>query len=444
MNRWIRMILFAVFAIGFLISAPLVVLYTAGYRYQIGSNRVVKAGILSVTSTPRGATITLNGQRDDKRTPAVIDNLFPGDVKIQISKPEYSSWEKTLSIRSNESTFIPNAILFLDGTPTQSVDQIPLAVSVSTNTSRFAYLTNTKGTLELWVRDSAFLQDRSIFKESVHPSSSYTLSWSPDEQYVLLTESTSKKSVTLINVQEETVISLPSRDATDVHFDIGSNHHILYRLNKEWKIFGIDGDISFPKKLIADDLRRRNSRLIAVQSSTDQSVVSYMDDTGVASIIAYLPFGTYRFIEAPSTRISLIETATHHLVILDPDQAEPLRLNEEVRFSEWSPKGDRLLLSNGFDAKIFDINSGQMQTITRFSEPLTAIGWYPIGDEILFSQGTTLSAIELDERDVRNKTVLVNDFIIQSFWITKDGSKLSFFGKKSDGPTTLYERKLQK
>jgi len=444
MNRWIRTILFAVFAIGFLISAPLVVLYTAGYRYQIGSNRIMKAGVLSVTSTPRAATITLNGQRESKRTPAVIDNLFPGDVKIQVSKTDYSSWEKTLPIKSNESTFIPNAVLFLNGTPTQTVDQTPLTVSVSSDTSRFAYLTNTKGTAELFVRDSTFLQDRSIFKGPGHTTSTYNLSWSPDDQYLLLSENATKKTYTVINVREGTVISLPSKDAADVHFDIGSNHHVLYRINKEWRIFGIDSDISYPKKLIVDDLQRRNGRLVTVQSGTDQSVVSYMDDVGVATIITYLPFGTYHFVQASPSKMALMEVNTHHLVLLDPDQSEPLRLNEEVRFFEWSPKGDRLLFSNGFDAKIFDVNSGQMQTITRFSEPLTAIGWYPIGDEILFSQGTSLTAIELDERDVRNKIVLVNDFAIQSFWVSKDGSKLSFFGKKTDGSMGIYERKLQK
>lgn len=445
MHHWIRTILFAVFAIGFLVSAPLVVLYTAGYRYQLGSNRVVKAGVLSITSVPKGATITLDEKQNSKRTPAVIDNLFPGDVKIEISKAGYTTWQKILPIESNESTFIPNALLFLTGSPMLAIDKPLLDTTVSTDPSRFAYLTNTNGTMDVWVRDSTFLEDQSIFKQSFHASSVYQLSWSPDSQYLLLKETVGakEKTNTIIHVREHTIVPLPVQSATDVHFDVGSDHHLFYHVGKEWNAFGINADLSLPKKLFADDLRQRNERLVSVQSK-DQSIVSYLDDKGVASIIAYLPLGSYRFISAPSSLIVLEETKRHRLIILDPDQGEPLRLNEEIRLSAWSPKEDRFLFSNGFDVKIFDRHSGYMETITRFSEPLTQIGWYPSGDEILYSKGTTLSALELDERDVRNETVLADGVSIQSFWITKDGSDLFFFGKNSKGESQLYERKLQK
>ncbi len=440
-----RTILFAVFTAGFLISAPLVVLYTAGYRYQFGANHVVKAGVLSLTSIPKGASVKLNGILNSKRTPAVIDNLFPGDVNIQVEKTGYSSWKKTLPIASGESTFVPSALLFLDGTPTQSVDATNILAAASFDSSTFAYLNslpNTKG-LELFVHDSGFLQDRSILKLQAHPNSTYTLSWSKDGQYLLLKEFSSKNVYTLISMQNATVIPLPTAAVTEARFDVGSSHTIIYRIGTELRAFGIDADVSFPKKFIADDVQHKDGKLIAVQSK-DQSIVSYIDSANVASIIAYLPLGTYRFVSAPSSLIMLEETTRHHLILLDPLRQQPLLFNEEATLFEWSSDQNRLAFSNTFDTKVFSLDSGQIDTITRFSDPLTTLSWYPLGDELIYSQGTHTYALELDRRDVRNVIDLIQNFSIQTIWISKDGSKLNFLGNKTGTAPTIYERKLQK
>ena len=440
-----RTILFAVFAAGFLISAPLVVLYTAGYRYQFGANHVVKAGVLSLTSIPKGASVKLNGILNSKHTPAVIDNLFPGDVKVRVEKSGYSSWEKTLPITSGESTFVPSAVLFLDGTPTQSVDAPNVLTAVPFDSSTFAYLVNnpnTKG-IELFVHDSGFLQDRSLLKLQTHSNATYTLSWSTDGQYLLLDELSTKNVYTLINVQSATVVPLPIPSLTEARFDVGSNHTVLYRTGTELHAFGIDADASFPKKFVADDVQHKDGKLIAVQSK-DQSIVSYIDSSNVASIIAYLPLGTYRFVSAPSSLIMLEETTRHHLILLDPSRQQPLLFNEEATLFEWSTDQNRLAFSNTFDTKVFSLDSGQIDTITRFSDPLTTLSWYPLGDELIYSQGTHTYALELDRRDVRNVIDLIQNFSVEAIWISKDGSKLNFLGNKNGTAPTVYERILQK
>ena len=443
MNRIWRTVLFAVFAAGFLISAPLVVLYTAGYRYQLGSMRVVKAGVLSLTSIPKGASVTIDSVLNNKQTPAVIDNLFPGDVKILVEKSGYSSWEKTLPIVSGESTFVPSAILFLNGTPTQSVDPTNIIAATPFDDATFAYLASSSTTNELFVHDGGFLQDRSLLKLPSHPKSTYTLSWSPDGQYLLLDEFSTKHSYTLIRSLDATTIALPTGTIAEMHFDVGSSHTILYHVGTEIRAFGIDADATFPKKLLVDDAEHKDGRLVAVQSA-DQSIVSYVDDANVASIIAYLPLGTYKFVPAPSPLLMLEETTRHHIILLDPTNQQPLLLNEEATLFQWSANQDRLAFSNSFDTKIFSRSSEQTDTITRFSDPLTTLAWYPLGDELVFSQDTHTYALELDRRDNRNIVDLIPDFTVQTLWISKDGSSLNFLGNKNGIAPTIYERKLQK
>lgn len=109
-----RTIVFALFVIAFLVSAPAVVLYTAGYRYQLGANKIVKTGAFNITSIPRGASVFIDDKQQKEQTPAVIDHAMPGSHVVRVQKDGYSSWQKTLEIKSGENTFATNIVLFLE------------------------------------------------------------------------------------------------------------------------------------------------------------------------------------------------------------------------------------------------------------------------------------------------------------------------------------------
>lgn len=443
MNRVWRTILFTLFAVGFFISAPLVVFYTAGYRYKFGTTHFVKTGILSVSSTPRGADIYLDGQQNEKNTPAVIDNLIPHDVKIRVEKSGYSSWEKTLPVKSGETTFVSNLKLFLTEPPTLFLNQSSLIDVALIDPTHFAYLNVQKETLELWVQDPGFLENRKLFKQTWHPKSSYKIYWSLDRQYVLIEESTSKKIYTLVNVRDATTIILPFKDAVQSWWSVGSNHELFYQIGMELRSYGIDNESFLPKKLRAKDAQQKDGRLIVVQSE-DQSIVSYLDAKNVASIFAYLPLGNYHFIPAPSAWLMLNEIQKDRLVIIDPNQQQSIRFNETARLWQWSPKEDRLLYSDGFDIKIFSTQSGNIETVTRLSESISSLAWDPSGDVLFYSQGSEIRVLELDRREVRNETTVVKDFLIKTFWVNKDGSNLLFFGNKNNEPAGIFEKKLEK
>jgi WD40 repeat protein len=443
MSRFWRTILFTVFAIGFLISAPLVVLYTAGYRYQFGSMSVIKAGILSVTSIPKGATVSLDGIESDKKTPSVIDNVYPGKIKVRVEKSGYSSWEKILPVKSGQSTFIPNVVLFLEGSAVPSINQTDVLHVATQSPSRYAYLVNNKGILETWIKDETAPQNRPILTQTFHPKSIYTLSWSHDGSYLLISEHTTKKIQTIIRAHDGTIIPFPTTSSVDAWWNADSGHTLFYRIGTEIRAFGIDTDLSLPKNLNANDAELHQGKFLVIQSE-EQSVVSHLDENGIANIITYLPRGTYKFVYAPSPLILLQDITKNHLILIDPTQKNSILLNEEVRHFKWSPKEDRFVFSNGFDINVLTISSGLTETLTRFSEPVTELAWYPLGDEVLYSKNGVIYALELDRRDVRNEIALVRDATVQSMWVNKDGSSLYFFGQIGNDPATVFEKKLQK
>ncbi len=102
----IRRALFFLFVGIFLISAPLVVLYTAGYRFNRTSNTVLQTGTLSLASIPRGADIFLHGQDVRDTTPTVLQRLPQGTHAVRIERNGYYPWERSVHVQSGATTYI--------------------------------------------------------------------------------------------------------------------------------------------------------------------------------------------------------------------------------------------------------------------------------------------------------------------------------------------------
>ncbi len=441
-RHW-RAILFFTFAFGFLISAPLVVLYTAGYRYQFGSTHLFKTGVLSITSIPKGASVIIDNVLASKKTPAVIDNLFPGQSKIRVEKNGYSSWEKTLPIQSGNSTFASNIVLFLITSPKALLNKPMILEVVRGHDSSIVYLVKQAESLEVWVYDTASASNHLLTRVEANPKSIFHATWSPDDQYILLEESRVTKKYTQIRVRDASIVTLPFKTTSNAWWDVGSSHTLFYQQDTELKNISPEVIEPVPKKLIAQSAIRKNNQLIVIQSK-EQSIVSSVDQAGVSSIIAYLPMGSYRFVSAPHHYLLLEETKQHRLVLLDPTQNNSVLLDQDAVLWQWNKDGDQLLFSNTFEIKLFSFATGDVQTITRFSEPITALAWHSLADVIIYNQNGVVKALELDDRDKRHETILANDLNIESLWVSNDASKLFLIGRKADRSFELYERQLQK
>jgi hypothetical protein len=100
------------FIVLFLITTPIVVLYTAGYRWNEKKVRLEKVGLIFLRSRPSGAEIFLDGKLRSERTPARLRNLLPSDYDIKVTKKGYNVWEKTLPVESALTTFAEGIVLW--------------------------------------------------------------------------------------------------------------------------------------------------------------------------------------------------------------------------------------------------------------------------------------------------------------------------------------------
>lgn len=116
MHITFRRLLFAFFVLIFLVSAPLVVLHTAGYRLNISNKRLQQTGVLAITTYPRGSSIGLNGQALTYKTPYVFQRMMPNHYEVSLQKPGYHAWSQKVEVAAGKTSYI-DARIFADSKP---------------------------------------------------------------------------------------------------------------------------------------------------------------------------------------------------------------------------------------------------------------------------------------------------------------------------------------
>ncbi|MBP8590938.1 PEGA domain-containing protein [Candidatus Shapirobacteria bacterium] len=94
----------------FVVSGTILIsLLARGYRPDFQEKGLKPTGLLVVNSLPKGAQVFINGQLTTATNQTI--NLPPGEYRVTIKKPGYSSWEKNIILEKEVVTNI-DAYLF--------------------------------------------------------------------------------------------------------------------------------------------------------------------------------------------------------------------------------------------------------------------------------------------------------------------------------------------
>jgi hypothetical protein len=108
---------YTLIVLGFLIfsvAAPFFVLSIRGYVFDLESRQFVKTGILVAKTQPKGAIVELAGPENLKtKTNKAIRFLTPGDYQVTVSKENFVTWQKTLSIKGGLVNSLGQDYLYL-------------------------------------------------------------------------------------------------------------------------------------------------------------------------------------------------------------------------------------------------------------------------------------------------------------------------------------------
>lgn len=137
MHIKLRRLIFVIFVGIFLVAAPLVVLYTAGFRLNISNHQLQQTGVLAINTFPRGSTIVLNGRGLAQKTPFVVQRLMPNLHAITLQKKGYHDWSQRINVEAGKTAYV-TARLFANSQP----------VTLNSQESTLA-LRSRKGRIEL-------------------------------------------------------------------------------------------------------------------------------------------------------------------------------------------------------------------------------------------------------------------------------------------------------
>lgn len=87
-------------------------MYSRGWRFDFQDRTVSRTGVLTITSSPSRAIISLDGDLHDEKSNASIDSLDVGEYLVEISKDKYQDWEREIDIYAKKSTFIYPFLVF--------------------------------------------------------------------------------------------------------------------------------------------------------------------------------------------------------------------------------------------------------------------------------------------------------------------------------------------
>ena len=107
-----RTLIFSLFTGIFLVLAPSIALYAAGYRLNIDSFGISRIGVLSVDILPNDASIFLNQKLVAKNLPLKLTNLTPGTYHLKIEKEGYLPWTKDITIEENKPPISKTLVFF--------------------------------------------------------------------------------------------------------------------------------------------------------------------------------------------------------------------------------------------------------------------------------------------------------------------------------------------
>lgn len=366
-TRRTQQAIFFFFILLFFASAPLVVLYTAGYRWSpdIG---IVRTGTLFVASTPKDATISINGQTIRDTTPAIIKTLKPAPYQIQLTLAGHLPWSKTLPIREGETTFIDHVILFLDNPPQLLAREPMHNVAWSAQKERIAWANHQAGWTEIWVAGISLANPRLVYRTELNTD--IVLAWEDAQSLAILsrgiTQRVSSEGVALAEPTQPPVQFHTNKDSVDV----------------------LVGEV----------------------------------------VLARLPFGTYRVLDQRGSYILVQDTARQRISLLtNADAAEPLLLQEDATFVEWI-REDALLFATEHAISLYEPARHQTTLVTRISEQIRAVAWHPQGRYVFFVTDTDARVIELDDRDGRHVTPLATMESIESLFLSPRGEDLYLVG----------------
>ena len=173
------------------IVSGLIIAYGRGYRFDAKQKAIGSTGLVSVTSDPTGATITIDNKKVGATNTTVT--IKPGWYTLGISKEGYQSWEKKIRVQG-EVVVSTHAVLFPTNPSLSAITTNGVASPIlSPDGARLAFIISQNDDKNgIWVLDlidkplGLNRDAKQLLLTKTLDVTNATLSWSPDGKELLI------------------------------------------------------------------------------------------------------------------------------------------------------------------------------------------------------------------------------------------------------------------
>lgn len=428
-SRWV---IYFVFLFIFLITTPLILLYTAGFRYNIQKGRVQKTGIIIVSTAPRKAQIFLNDKFYElKSTPAEIKNILPGDYEIKIQKEGYHSWSKKLPVYENTTTFAEKIILWLNTKPTIINSSEAKLWTLSSDKQKVIFVNNENYIYSLTLDDGSFKHLGNLNGEA------HKIIVSEGKKFIVEYTNNGKKYFAIYSSSEnENSKPLTLSDYSLIKWPTNTDSYLLGLSEKSiWKIDPISGAKQAISNDTVDDFFISGSDFYYLK---DKQVFKKQESQTNTKSIGQVENNNYNFLKEQGNNIILSNGSA--IAIIDKNgNKKTVEIN--AKKIDWI-NSELFLYYSDFEISLYNINKAESKIITRLSQPIKKALWHPLGRHIIFAYGNKIDIIEIDDRELRNVTTLGSDIEADFLETTRNGKDIYFSGTW-EGQKAIYKMNLR-
>lgn len=416
MSKTIRDWLFIIFIILFVVITFFVALYAAGYtikkQWPPRFNALFeKTGMLIIDSSPTGATVFLNDekinksflinwQKNEVQTPAKIKNLVPGKYTLKLEKEGYWPLEKNIEIKSGQTSFAEDFIMFKKSLPLNIAICEPQKFILSNNNKNIS-LENDKLLIDLKTGSSKSIDTNNDYLNLNLESDAYNLQW--------------------------------DQNKTKLYYQLANQIRCLNLADNSSQSFFSQGNYLA--------YTTYQNKLYTVEKINNKIYLHiYNNENSLIESTVNLPEGLYSF-EIRDNHLSLYENTNQSLYLLNHSTKIPIiRKIEKVKDWQWI-RDNHIVWYNDFEVYSMDISNGRPNLIIRISEKITGLAWNKAKYYLLYSSEKNIWIVNLNLEKITPINILQADAINNLSLDEKN--QIVYFYANIDNKLGIYKLQLK-
>ncbi len=445
--------LFLIF--GFALLGPLLVFWTAGYRWNPRNQRFEATGVVVIDTIPSSARIRIGETESALVTPARLTGVFPRDYTLTLSRDGYSSWQQTLTVNGGKTTFVDNVHLFPKQEPTLFFEKPVSKLALSHDSSLLAAAVPTDGFTEIWMIEAT--NGTANLEARLASSTIETLDWSPSGTTLLVTERLATGiRATLMQAGKKISLQTPAGALTKIAWSQDDPTKLLGisrttalgtipEKNRLW-IFPANGAPPTPlentEKETLGTLPLLSGGLLygTQQQSTTTRLYAASPATGIQTDIAMLSGGPYELLPSPEGFFTAHNSARAVIRIGEAQSVKPPATIPAFS-ALWSPTAPWAALAwDDVELHVIEANE-RVATLARVAEGVRSADWMTDASHALLLTAGDIRAIERSERFGKHISTILATFETTTALATSPTD--TFVAGVRDGKAGIYRVALE-